>query len=945
MISGEAGIGKTALAAVLCREAVDTGVRAVTGHSYDRTQTPPYGPWIQIAERVAAHPDTYSAPIPRLDGATSQPDLFLQARNFITSLSAERPLLLVLEDLHWADSASIDLLRFIARGLGDLPILLVASYRGEDVDRSHPLSATVPLLAREAPTERLNLRPLDVAAAQALVGARRELGKSTVQRLGAYLIERTEGNALFMVELLRSLEENGQIELFDGESYAQVIAQTPVPALLRQIVDDRLARLGDETAALLAIAAVVGQEVPLAVWQAVTRASEETLLAAVERAEAAHLVTASARADALRFSHALIHDVLYEHVPGLRRLRLHLKVAEALIEQPVPDPDAVAYHFQRAGDGRAAEWLVRAAERAEDAYALVTAVERYEAAIPLLDAQEGDAVERGWLRLLLATLRRHEDWDRATAWVEDAIRLAALAEEPSLGARAQALLGLLISYRGDYHGSMATLTVALDRIDRLPPGTGSALRRERLVDKVVNHGTLIGGFAYSGRLTEARSRGERYLTQFAAGATTSIEHGAIADAHMGLALAYAFQGEPEQARRSYAATVAAYHASDNHMLALANLRRELILAVLPYQADDLAERERIVVAAERTAAWVLERGAHGNPNLPRYVRVPLLVLEGRWKDAREILDLPDPSELASLSRVRPIYLGMLARAQGDAETAWRCVHDIKPIRPVSEPGGEYGPLPLHMQRLAVELALDAGDLVAARWWLDLHQRWLDFMEATLGRSEGEVLEAQWHRATGDVARAREHAERALVHATSPRQPLALLAAHRMQGILDANAGEYASAELQFSSAIALAEACMAPYERALTLLAQAELAIAQNDRTAATTLLDEVHNICVPLDARLVLSRVELIQAKLSADRNSAGVRKKFPAGLTAREVDVLRFVAAGLSNAEIAERLFLSPNTVKVHVSRLLSKIGVHNRAAATEFAFRHGIHEPSEL
>ena len=98
-----------------------------------------------------------------------------------------------------------------------------------------------------------------------------------VHRLAAYLIERTEGNALFMTELLRSLEEEGLLDRLDGGSSAQAIAQTPVPVLLRQIVDDRLSRLSDETAALLAIAAVVGQEVPLAVWEAVARTDEETL--------------------------------------------------------------------------------------------------------------------------------------------------------------------------------------------------------------------------------------------------------------------------------------------------------------------------------------------------------------------------------------------------------------------------------------------------------------------------------------------------------------------------------------------------------------------------------------------------------------------------------------------------------------------------------------------
>src|SRR5829696_3243269 len=399
LISGEAGIGKTTLADALCREAADVGAHVLTGHCFDRTETPPYGPWIQIVRRVQALSDIANTlPVPRLDGATSQADLFTQTRDFLVALTAERPLVLVLEDLHWADSASLDLLRFIARGIDEMPFLLVATYRTEEVDRRHPLAALVPLLVREAPTERLGLRALDTTAARALVRARHTLTEAEVDRLAAYLIERTEGNALFLTELLRSLEEEQLIERIARGASAQAITQTPVPLLLRQIVDDRLSRLSDETAALLTIAAVAGQEVPLAVWGAVARTDEEILLAAAERAEAAHLVTASARGDGIRFTHALIRDVLYEDVPALRRGRIHRRVAEVLIALPAPDPDAVASHLQQAGDERAAAWLVRAAERAEDAYALVTAAERYEAAMKLLDTQEADLAERGWPR-------------------------------------------------------------------------------------------------------------------------------------------------------------------------------------------------------------------------------------------------------------------------------------------------------------------------------------------------------------------------------------------------------------------------------------------------------------------------------------------------------------------------------------------------------------------
>src|SRR5262249_38494501 len=154
--------------------------------------------------------------------------------------------------------------------------------------------------------------------------------------------------------------------------------------------------------------------------------------------------------------------------------------------------------------------------------------------------------------------------------------------------------------------------------------------------------------------------------------------------------------------------------------------------------------------------------------------------------------------------IQPFYRATLARAQGDPETAWRWVHEPSLVSPASEPGEQFGPLQLQFQLLAAGLALDAGALPTARRWLDLHRRWLDFMEATLGRAEAEVLEAEWHRTAGDAVRARDHGDRALAHATVPRQPLALLAAHRTLGILATDAGRAPDAEGHFAAARALA---------------------------------------------------------------------------------------------------------------------------------------------
>jgi DNA-binding CsgD family transcriptional regulator len=563
----------------------------------------------------------------------------------------------------------------------------------------------------------------------------------------------------------------------------------------------------------------------------------------------------------------------------------------------------------------------------------VTAAARYEAAFILLDAQQGDPTERGWLRLLAAAQRRHEDQGQALVWVQEAMQLAATAEAASLRARARALHGLLLCYDGELRTGMADLAAAVDAADQLPPGSGVLRRREQQIDKIVNRGTLIDNLAHAGRLSEARTQGETWLTRFEESASTPGELGAIADAHSGLAIACAFQGEPERAQRSYVAAVAAYHASDNHVLALARKREELIMAVLPYQADDLAERERVAAEAERIAVWVVERGGHMNPNLPRFAHVPLLVLEGRWDEAGTILGAPDSLDILFLVRVGSFYRGTLARAQGDAATAWQCVREVWPNGSSTEPGGRLASMSMRLLALAAALALDEANLPTARAWLGAYGRWLEFMDATLGRAEGEILEAEWHRAAGDLAQAQRHAEEAMRWATTPRQPLALLAAHRTLGILATNAADNVTADKHFTAALALADACRAPYERALTLIAHADLCATTDDHRRAHTMLDEARALCQPMDAAPALARIERLTARL------AGTPERAPAGLTAREVEVLHLVAAGLSNAQIAEQLFLSPRTVSVHIANIFAKLGVHNRAAATEFALEHGI------
>src|SRR5262249_7633950 len=151
-----------------------------------------------------------------------------------------------------------------------------------------------------------------------------------------------------------------------------------VPSLLRHVIDGRVARLGEQAQALLAIAAVIGQDVAFALWAAVAGVDDAAITDVAERAEEARLMTGTSSGASMSFGHALAREALYEGLPSVRRRRWHRTIGDLLAAGPVPDPDAVANHFQRAGDDRAVEWLFRAGLRAQHITSYPIAIARFD---------------------------------------------------------------------------------------------------------------------------------------------------------------------------------------------------------------------------------------------------------------------------------------------------------------------------------------------------------------------------------------------------------------------------------------------------------------------------------------------------------------------------------------------------------------------------------------
>jgi DNA-binding CsgD family transcriptional regulator len=951
LLGGEAGIGKTTLARDLSHQAAALGCRGLTGSCYDLSNTPPYGPWLDLFEGCRRDPGLPAPPAAfaggRLAPVTDQAALFGEVREFLAELTVDHPALILLEDLHWADPASIDLLRHVGPHLRHWPILLLATYRVDELSRDHPLSRQLPALVREADGHRLDLRGLDQDALRALVSGRYRLARQDEDRLVAYVERHAEGNPFFATELLRTLEGDALLRRDDGGWALAALDRVIVPSLLRQVIDGRVARLGEETRKPLAMAAVIGQEVPLALWAEVAALDEEELLDIVEQAVEAHLLEAAQDGTLVRFVHALTREALYEGVLPPRRRAWHRRVAETLMAGARADPDAVAFHLQEAGDTRAWEWLIKAGDRAQRAYAWVTAAERLQAAAALLEGVEGE--ERTWCRLAcrIGYLKRFSDPPGAIAVIEVAERAAARIGDAVIAAELACARGGLLCYSDRFRAGCADIERGLAALEATPfeaaqmsaaiqawfdiflPATSSidATEDERAIERILAAGLHFRQSTYrwhpaaAGYLGSAVDADEQFVALIdEPGARGRMPAGAAFTYH-GLGVVHAAMGRPDAAHRAWTRARELFAEYDHHALMAFALLGEMRDVALTYGAAEPATRRRLAGEAEATlgrAGGALRAGVS-----PRLAWLSCLALDGRWDEALGILDdLPPPGN-AHLRREMTGTRAILARHRGEPEVVWAQIRPLFPDGPATEPGDIIHQEGLSLQRLAADLCLDAGDLQSARAWLAAHDRWLAWSGSVLGRADGRVAWARWHGAAGDAARARAVAGESLALAAAPAQPLVSLAAHRLLGEIETASNNHTEAEAHLTIACDLALACEAPFERALALLALAELRLNTGMADETATLLAAVRRICTSLGAVPTLARADVLAAHLATTRPD----KTSFAGLTEREMDVLRLLPEELTLEQIAARLFVSYSTVKTHLDHIRDKFGVSQR------------------
>jgi DNA-binding CsgD family transcriptional regulator/tetratricopeptide (TPR) repeat protein len=944
LVAGEPGAGKSRLVREFARRAADDGdivlygmsdpstmvsyqpITESLGHLFDHLTTeqladvvgPTGGELLRLFPDLLRRLEGMVAPI-AATAETEQHRLHTALRGLLANVALHGRVLLVLDDLHWADRATLSLLRHLLRTAGTTELVLVLTFRSTEADVLPPLADLLADLARVDGIVRVELGGLDGTAIGELLD---ELGGVEPQParddLVTALRELTAGNAFLLGEVWRHLVETGAVTSVDGTwRVAAPVREQSSPDRVREVVAQRLARLTPTTRTLLEAAAIVGPESDLRLLRAVLDADESALVSALEEAVASGTLepTAGSR-PAYRFAHELVRRAVHDRLNPVARARIHLRVAEAL--ERVAEDDGrrlrdLATHYTAAADlgatDKAVTYCLRAAEVAHRQLAFDETAARL---ADVLDLGVPDA-DRGGLHL-----RRGAALRAAGAW-RDAIASYRAAADWARGA-----------------GDVAMLVSA-------------ALGLE---DTCWRPGITDAGAA--GLLTEAAE---------AIGPERTTRRVELLAA---LARAHGFQGDARSATVARRAAVElARHLDDPRALAGA-------LAQSYWGRGDDPTDEVLEAMGEALAL----AESVGDRELRFYVLawwVPIMCEAGRLDEIRR--GLPSfRDEAERLGQQLFLYHGTqtgaaLALADGRIDEAAALADRALDYSRLGglDAGAAHGIQTFAIRREQGRLAelapmarlLTSDEARSAVW-----RPGLTVLFAELGM--GDEARQEIARLCADgfaevphdslrIAALTYLAEACYlvddtVHAPlvyeqlRPRAGSSLMvaatvvllgAADRYLGMLAACVGDHGAAARHFEAALALDAELGVVTWPAWTRYLYGRMLLDQgraSDVARANELLDAAERVATRHGLAGLAHRI-------AALRDATPTTIALPAGLTVREADVLRLVAEGLSNRLIGERLFISPNTAANHVRSILMKTGCTNRTEAATFAHHHGL------
>ncbi|MFJ9117037.1 AAA family ATPase [Streptomyces sp. NPDC102394] len=943
LVAGDAGVGKTRLLDEVARRAAGAGTTVLTGHCVDLGDVGlPYLPFTEVLGMLAA--DERFAPVlaahpvvDRLLGsgpeavrdAGGRLRLFEGMAQLLADLADRAPVLLVLEDLHWADQSSRDLLRFLlSRGVLQRPaggapahrLAVLASYRSDDLHRRHPLRPLLAELVRLPAVERLELRPLADAEVTRLVRAlrTRPLPEATVRRI----VERAEGNAFYAEELVAATgsEAGG------------------VPSGLADVLLIRVEQLSDTAQQVLRTAAVAGRRVEHDLLRDAVGLPEDELESALREA-AGHQLLVPGDRDTYAFRHALAREAVYADLLPGERARLHGAFARLLAGRGRSGETAAerAHHYRESHDLaealaaslEAADHAQRVGAPAEELRHLETALDLWASVDPAA-RPSGEGVDRVTLTLRASAAAAHAgETHRAVS-----LTRAALA---GIGADADAELAARVRY---------TLAGNLMSVDSLTAAFAYSSEALSLIPAEPPSRTWV--WAAATHVIAARHVGENEVAlRVARHALGVAEQLRVKDAQADLLVSLAVLGPGGRGGAAGRAQLAQARelarAAGN---APVEMRALFNLAIGSFEAGDLEECLR----------WVTE-------GLERARRAGLL-------------SSPYPLEMRYLHLVALYTLGH-----------WdECLRAAAADAAVLPAAGGYAMAP------ALYVALARGDLEAAeraRSLLEGPFDWMATLVAGIVLTEAAVLRGDPREA---VERVRATVG-ALTDETGTRPDVTVrLAALALSAVADAavelrSAGgephpwrESADELLALTREVARRDADAPPqgpegrawlaraeaewtravsgpdaaawekavaafdygdvYERLRCQVRYAEALLAADQRQEAAAEASAARAVAERLGAAPLLERLDGLIRRGRLAAGPADGERSSP--LTAREQDVLRLLARGRSNRQIGEELFITGKTASVHVSNILAKLGAASRTEAVAIAYRQGLVTP---
>lgn len=946
-IVGEPGIGKTRLLADIAERAQGQGSLVLRGPSSGSAGMPPYLPFLEaigsylraaspqdVRRHAGAHGPILAGLFPEVSQriGAGRPVVALpieQARFrlyeaialFFASLCSAQPVLLVLDDAHWADAASQDLLVFIARQQPRLRLLIVLAARVGD-DAAPDLAHLLAELDRLRCLTTIELQPLDLDE----IGMLSASLLSTLDADAARALAGSSGGNPFLAEeLLRGWQEGGRLQPTPAGWRLEADAGALVPTSILRAIEQRLARLPDQTLDALLCAAVIGRTFQSGMLALALERTVDQLEADLGPALRAHLIRAEPPGSVLAahsFRHDTIREALYQRLAPSRRQRWHALIGHALERRPETAHALaeLAFHFLRSADhARGARYSMQAASEALRAFAPREALRLYRAALDRLEQSDvTTALQRGHALLGAgeAALQAGMEGDAIAAF-ESALAWFNAHEAPIPAARAAHGLGRAQWQIEAVPAAQKHFEHALALLGDQASADASRIHADLANLLVLSRHQYAEGMAHA---------------EFALDIAQRIENDALAAAALRTRgnLYVRANRLAEGIEDLESALTTATRRED--LLEAAEVCTGLLIA-RAWNAEMRAAREialRLIAIAERCHARYYTRHVF---SLLFYLEVAQGNLDQAqvWLRSAEtvVADLASPEPQAFLNQAR----ANSARVTGDIAAAETAISAAMQIYRGFGPDAVIWYVGLEML-----IRWEGGRPADARVLRDE-------LEALLGALPAGAFpsaEAYTHLALFALASG-EHERLIMLHPRllSFRGQFHDALIDRLLGAIDVARGNWAVAQAALASAEACARRENLRWELAQTRVTQADLELARGGPESA-------------LRARSCLAEAIQIVAAYGNEAEEKRLRARLrdlppqpgakpsqpaPAGLSRRELDVLRLIAQGRSNREIAKVLALSEKTIANHVTMIFNKIGVENRAGAAAFAVREDV------